>query len=566
MILILISWVYIFFTSIIFGIASCNVLRISKFELVTTTFIGLFSITVLASVWAFFNPISVGFHIILVFFTLLFWYKNKTLLITILTSTHKEIKSFVAPFKLLFLGFSLLVLAQSATLPFIYDNETYYVQTIKWLNEYGFVPGLANLHLFLGQTSGWHITQSVYSFSFFYDRFNDLNGFCLLLVNYFAFQKLHSYFLKGNTMDLIFGLVPLTYSFLFQFVSAPSPDFAVCLLAFLVFSLFLDEDVVKSKTTFSIITLLALFAFYCKVTAVVLLLFPVIFALKHFQYLKKRIVLLLGLSCFVLVLFVIKNCWLTGYPFFPLLTARMDVLEYSVPPEIMNFFFSKGMMNSFYISNKAYGGATVLEIVKQYFLYNGLSSLIGIFSVLTLFIIPIVIIKKQLPKSLWTIYTVFIILILLLTLSSPQYRFYVYFTLFFLQLMLSLWITNQKWIFRLYTLSLILVIILVTVPLSYKSLTDNDWLTKNCTLHWRNIFIPEPNSKWVGDFKKTSIGNMPYYSPKDNSNFWLTSNGNLPCVNSVQLEYFQKGFSFIPQQRSTDVIDGFFSQKVSNYE
>ena len=50
--------------------------------------------------------------------------------------------------KMLLLFSSLLLLAQSATSPFIIDNETYYIQTIKWLNEYGFVSGLANLHLF----------------------------------------------------------------------------------------------------------------------------------------------------------------------------------------------------------------------------------------------------------------------------------------------------------------------------------------------------------------------------------------------------------------------------------
>ena len=566
MLLILISWVYIFFTSVVFGIAICRAFRLTTLDLVITSFIGLFSITILASVWAFFGPISIVFHIILLLFTILFWYNNKIVFVTILITSYQEIKSFLTPFKLLFISFSFLILAQSATLPFIFDNETYYNQTIKWLNEYGFVKGLANLHLFLGQTSGWHITQSVYSFSFFYDRFNDLNGFCLLLVNFFAFQKLHSYLLRGNKMDLIFGLLPLTYIFLFQFVSAPSPDFAVYLLAFLLFSYYLHHDVDNIKNTFSIITLLALFAFYCKVTALVLLLFPMIFAIKHFQHLKKKILSLLFVSCFVLLLFVIKNCLLTGYPFFPFLFARMDVLDYSVPSEIMNFFFSKSMMNSFYIPNNIFDGASVLEIVKQYFLYSGLCGYVGIVTVVTLFIIPVIIIKKQLPQSLWTIYAVFIVLILLLTFSSPQYRFYVYFTLFFLMLILSLWITNQKWIFRLYTLSLIVVTILVTVPLSYKSLTKNDWLSTNCTLHWRNIFIPEPNSKWAGDYKKTSIGNMPYYSPKDSSNFWLTGNGTLPCVNSVQLEYFQQGFSFIPQQRSTDVTDGFYSQKVSNNE
>ena len=566
MIIILLSWIYIFFTSILFGIAIGKVLRVAIFEVVTTSFIGLFSITLLASVWALFGAITIGFHLLALLLSFLFCWWNKTVFSTLVTTTYQEIKAFSTPFRFLFIGFSILILAQSATLPFIYDNETYYIQTIKWLNEYGFVNGLANLHLFLGQTSGWHITQSVYSFSFLYDRFNDLNGFCLLLGNFFAFQKLHSYFKSDNRMDLLSGLLPLTYAFLFQFVSAPSPDFPVYLFALIIFSMYLQSTVEGIKSTFILITLLTLFAFYIKVTAVVLLLIPMVLLFKHFQHLKKQILPLLFISSFVLLLFLLKNCVLTGYPLFPLLTERIDGLDYTVPSEIMNFFFSKSMLNSFYIPNGAFDSASALDIIKHYFLYNGLASYIGIVTVSVLFIIPFIIIKKRLSKSLWTIYTAFMLLLVLLCFSSPQYRFYVYFTLFFCLLLLSLWIVSKKWILRLYALSLALVGVLVVVPMSFGSLTANDMLAKNCTLHLKNIVIPEPNSKWSGEFKKTSIGNMPYHSPKDMTYFWLTGNGDLPCVSGIQLEYFQEGFSFIPQQRSTDLNDGFFAQKVSNHE
>jgi hypothetical protein len=73
------------------------------------------------------------------------------------------------------------------------DNETYYIQTIKWLNEFGFVKGLANLHPFFAQTSGWHILQSAFSFSYLPFSNNDLNGFCLLLGNLFAAFRLQDY-------------------------------------------------------------------------------------------------------------------------------------------------------------------------------------------------------------------------------------------------------------------------------------------------------------------------------------------------------------------------------------
>jgi hypothetical protein len=563
MILILLSWLYIFLTAITFGIAFSKLIKIQQFNVIITPILGLFSITVIATICAFFGPIAISFHCILLLLSFLFWYNNKGTFTSIVQDAKTQIKSFSLPVKVLFAASGLLLLAQSATLPFIIDNESYYIQTIKWLNEYGFVKGLANLHLFLGQTSGWHITQSVYSLSFLYDRFNDLNGFCLLLGNFFAFQKLYSYFTTGNRLDLAFGLLPLMYVFLFQFVSAPSPDLAVYVFGFILFSVFLQNE--DRKDSFTIISILAVFAVFIKITAVVLLLLPLVLLVKDFNALKRQFLKVTALGGLVLMLFVLKNAMLTGYPLFPLLCFRLDYLDYAVPGIIMDFFFSKSMLHSFYFPNDAFDGATLLDIARHYFLNNGLTGYIGMASVVLLLITPIFI-KKQLPKAIWTIYFAFIILVILLCFSSPQYRFYIYFPIFFLLLLLSLLISNPKTILRLYALSMIVIGILVFVPMSFSHMTNNRLLAENSTFRFKDIFIPEPNSKWRPDYRGGSVGNMHYHSPIDNSFFWVTGNGSLPCINTNQLEYFQTGFSIIPQQRSIDLSDGFYAQKVSGDE
>ncbi len=564
MILILLSWLYIFFTAFSFGVAFSKALRLQQYDAVLTPILGLFSITLLATAWAFFGPIAIAFHAFLTLLSILFWYRNKAVFITLWQTTLFKINSFSFPAKILFIVSSFFILAQSAALPFIIDNESYYIQTIKWINEYGFVKGLANLHLFLGQTSGWHITQSVYSFSFLYDGFNDLNGFCMLLGNLFAFQKLHSYFTKGNRMDLVFGLLPLTYAFLFQFISSPSPDFPIYIFAFILFSVYLKGD--STTDSFILITILSLFAFFIKVTTVVLLLFPLILLIRNFKALKQAVFPVVSLSFLVLILFVAKNIMLTGYPLFPLVTFGLCYMDYTVPIMIMDFFFSKSMLNSFYIDNSAYADASLLDLAKHYFFYNGMSGYIGIVSVLTLLFTPIVLFRKHSPKSLWTIYIAFLILAVLLCFSSPQYRFYVYFTLFFLLLWLALWITNPKWIVRFLGLSMVLVGVLVFIPLSFGSLTANALLSQNSTFHFKNIAVPEPNSKWNPEYKGGSVGNMHYHAPVDGSFFWVTGNGELPCINEVQLKYFEQGFFYIPQQRSTDLNDGFYTQKISGHE
>ena len=206
-------------------------------------------------------------------------------------------------------------------------------------------------------------------------------------------------------MDLLFGLFPLTYVFLFQFASSPSPDLPVYLFAFILFSMFLKNEV--TNDSFLIITIFALFTVFIKITAFVLLLFPLILVVKHFAVVKKQLFSAVSLGVLVLLLLVLKNTMLTGYPLFPLLYFRMDDLDYTVPALIMNFFFSKSVMHSFYIDNAAFSDASLLDLAKHYFLLNGMSGYIGILSLLTLLVTPIIILKKQLPKALWTIYFVF---------------------------------------------------------------------------------------------------------------------------------------------------------------
>ncbi len=135
MLLILLSWIYIFLTVIGFGAAFSKWLKISAIDVVFTPILGLFGVTLLASIWAFFFPIALGFHCVLFLLSAFFWQQNKTKLLLLLQNTFGQIQSFSKSVKWLFIISSLLILAQCATLPYIIDNETYYIQTIKWLND-----------------------------------------------------------------------------------------------------------------------------------------------------------------------------------------------------------------------------------------------------------------------------------------------------------------------------------------------------------------------------------------------------------------------------------------------
>lgn len=564
MVLILLSWLYIFVTAASLGISFSKLLGMPFRNLTITTVLGLFAVTLLASLWAIFGPINLGFAVFLTTISLISGYYFRVDWQLTWKTSVQSLGAFSLPLKSLFTLSSILILAQSASSPFIVDNETYYIQTIKWLNVYGLVPGLANLHLFFGQTSGWHIAQSAYSLSFLYDSFNDLNGFLLLLLNFWAFERLHSYSVNQNKIHLAFGLLPLSYLFLFQFVNAPSPDLAVYALAFLAFSIYTSAENPTEKL--KLLSVLLLFAVYIKITAIVLLLLPIIVWVKHFKQINSQLIAIRLLGGLVLFLFVIKNSILTGYPLYPLTFLPYSDADYMVPKDILSYFFSNDTMHSFYLPFGTFEQVSLPEIVKAYFLHNGIDGLIGCTTLLLSIITPFIL-KKYYPKQgLTAIYWVFVLLLVLLMLSSPQYRFYVYFTIFFGLLVLVVLLSKEKIILSMLGLSCLGCAVLVLVPMSFGSLTNNTMLMQNNTFETENLLYPKPNSKSNISYTAETKGNLNYNTPQNTELFWMTGNGALPTVSKAQLDYFETYFHVIPQRRGQTLSEGFKVHKVKRHD
>src|SRR5690554_121180 len=149
MLLIFISWLYILFTVVNFGFITHKLLKINKKYFIVIAFSGLFSVTLLAGFWAILWRINVEFHLVLLILNLLFFLKFKSGIQKVCISFFYEIKKLPFFLKSLLGIITVLILAQCASVPYIIDNESYYIQTIKSLNEFGLVKGLANLHLFL---------------------------------------------------------------------------------------------------------------------------------------------------------------------------------------------------------------------------------------------------------------------------------------------------------------------------------------------------------------------------------------------------------------------------------
>lgn len=566
MVLIVTSWIYILFATINLGFLTDKILQLKNKNFIITSILGLFSVTISASIWAIFGRINIEFHALLLLTNILVCIKfQKTIaehykaFWTELTQLNKVLKSFL-------IIITFLILAQCASAPFVIDNESYYIQTIKWLNEYGFVKGLANIHLFLGQTSGWHITQSAFNFSFLYPNFNDLSGFCLFLGNLFAIQKLNHYFKNDNSNYLIIGLFPLFNILFFQFISAPSPDIPVYVFSIIFFFYFLENFKKITPETFNLLIVLSLFLFYIKNTTVTFFIFPIILLVLHFKSIAKELLKPALLSILLIFLLIVKNLIISGTVAFPSKLFTSLTMDYAIPNSIQNFYYEQLKCYGYFITPEKYNLMSSWDLFIRWITMPKLNGLFNKISILLILIMPFFILKFKNEKALWSIYFAMIIQLILLLVTSPQYRFFLNYILFFSLFCLICIVKNKRVINLLIILSLIPVVIVLFFSINLSKFANTKSLMEISNFSSQNIIFPYSNSKNKTVFETLQIGNLKYNSPQNNDFFWGNGNGDLPCVNKAQIEYFEKYFHYIPQMRTNNLKDGFYSKEVTKNE
>lgn len=121
------------------------------------------------------------------------------------------------------------VLMKSAAPTSYFDCGLYYIQTVRWAQNFPVVPGLGNLHVRLGSVSSWHLLTAAFDWPvYFKGNLDDLGE--LILVWFLIFHGWNSVkrsgFERYLSLCLIFSSLWLAYPLL----TAPSPDLATGLI------------------------------------------------------------------------------------------------------------------------------------------------------------------------------------------------------------------------------------------------------------------------------------------------------------------------------------------------
>jgi hypothetical protein len=361
--------------------------------------VGIFSVSIIYTLLAFFIPLSIFVEIIAVIMGLFFFFYFKN---------YKEFWIFITENKWLFSIISIIIIFFGSFYPFILDHFGYYLPTIKWISEIGLVQGISNLDLLLGQMSVWHILQA--GFSNFTDPFLRINVLILIVYLIYILEK-------KSWIHLLF--LPV----LFLFSQSPSPDSPA-----IVFSLIILNEVLKSNKNVTLLFALSIFVFAIKPTMIWL---PIFIFLYDLMILKVNLKFIL-VGSFILLLFLFKNIWTFGYPVFPVQFLDFGVswkpnahlLQNSAEMAIMKTYD----MHYQYSEIQQFSG---FEYIKNWLFIDGMKGKINLLLVLSLIVFFIYSLKKK-SRIIWILFFSIFIKSVAVLLFSAQYRFFtdVFFVIF----------------------------------------------------------------------------------------------------------------------------------------
>ncbi len=220
-----------------------------------------------------------------------------------------------------------------------YDSDLYHAQAIRWIEEYGVVKGLGNLHSRLAYNSSSFALTALYSFSWITGRsYHACAGFMALIVLFECLRALPKLIKRDvRTSDFIrFGGIYYILSIYDEMVSPESDYFAFLMLFFVVIRMVeLAEAKVEDADVYAVFSMIAFCLVTIKLSVAMIVLVsvvPIVLLAKQKRY--SRIVFYAAIGLAIVLPFIIRGVILSGYMLYP--STMLDVfnVDWKVPKYI----------------------------------------------------------------------------------------------------------------------------------------------------------------------------------------------------------------------------------------
>lgn len=217
-----------------------------------------------------------------------------------------------------------------------YDSDLYHAQSIRWIEEYGVVKGLGNIHVRFAYNSSFFALSALYSMKFLTGQsLHAVNGLIALLLSLEVLRLVEIRRRKKILLSDFARLGAFYYlTVIYREIIAPASDYAIMCVVFWLVIKWLDrlESGTKDAAPYALLCVGGVYAVSLKLTAGLILLLtvkPVFWLLKEKRW--KEIVLYLSMGLLVLLPWMARTAVISGYLLYPF--PALDVLpaDWKIP-------------------------------------------------------------------------------------------------------------------------------------------------------------------------------------------------------------------------------------------
>ena len=222
------------------------------------------------------------------------------------------------------------------------DTESYHIQSIKWIKEYGSVPGIVNLHVRFGFNSSWFSSVALFSFSSkTTGGFTVMNSVISVWLCYWFIEKFNQ-FRKENNVQGAFAILSIfivslvIWSLIKGNAATTNYDFITTFIVLIFFTEVFFSEKTSPSIEWIIWPVYLLTVRLINFPLLLLSLFAFILFIKQQQHRQ----LLSPLAyCFLLIFpFIIRSIIISGYPFYPATFFNFTNVDWKADPHITERF------------------------------------------------------------------------------------------------------------------------------------------------------------------------------------------------------------------------------------
>lgn len=217
-----------------------------------------------------------------------------------------------------------------------YDTSLYHAQSIRWIEEYGVVPGLGNLHSRLAYNSAAFCLSALYSMAFLGGQsYHCGAGFLAFLLALVCMEAWTRERIKRPQLSDFARLTAIYYLLIiFDEMVSPASDYFMVLLVFFIVIRWLEliERGEKFYLPYALLCVLGVVVLTVKLSGVLILLLtlkPALMMIKEKRV--KEIFLFLGLGILTVLPFLVRNVILSGWLVYPFTALDLFSFDFKIP-------------------------------------------------------------------------------------------------------------------------------------------------------------------------------------------------------------------------------------------